>query len=142
MLQTFFRVATHGLVPIYLQRFARLLSLMAIIAICHGQWAALQSLAWGRMLIDNYSATQNVATAMMKTFDGEHPCSLCKDIAKNQQQEKQQQTRVRILKIDLFHEIAALAFVPLSSEPMNEIAPVPYSPRTDEPSVPPPRLAT
>lgn len=78
---------------------------------------------------------------MVKTFDGEHPCSLCKSIAKSQQHEKQQQIRVRVLKVDMLHEITALAMIPPTGEVMKEIASVSYSERAVEPAVPPPRFA-
>ncbi len=42
-------------------------------------WAALQSLAWASMIV-RYSQQQTLAVAISKTFDGEHPCGLCKII--------------------------------------------------------------
>ena len=41
--------------------------------------AVLQMTAWARMLI-SYSRDNTVATALEMTFDGEHPCPMCKKI--------------------------------------------------------------
>jgi len=43
-------------------------------------WAALQTVAWTTMLANNL-CTQTVAEAVSETFDGAHPCPLCKAIA-------------------------------------------------------------
>lgn len=40
-------------------------------------WALLQSVAWTGMFI-RFSRQFNVVEALQKTFDGHHPCSLCK----------------------------------------------------------------
>jgi len=52
-------------------------------------WAALQSVAWVGMLI-SYSHSGSVGSAIEKTFDGRHPCPLCKAIGKAQQSGKKQ----------------------------------------------------
>jgi hypothetical protein len=44
-----------------------------------GHWLVLQSVAWTGMLLE-YSQESSFGTAMQKTFDGEHPCDLCKTI--------------------------------------------------------------
>ena len=55
-----------------------------------GHWAVLQTVAWSRMLID-YSKTSSLATALSDTFDSDHPCPMCKKIAKGKQAEKREQ---------------------------------------------------
>src|SRR5271155_5291439 len=52
-------------------------------------WCALQSGAWVGMLI-NYSRSGSVASAIEKTFDGQHPCPLCRAISKGEQSGKKQ----------------------------------------------------
>jgi hypothetical protein len=47
-------------------------------------WGALQSVAWTRMLAENLR-TVLFADAVVRTFDGQHPCSLCKVIAKREE---------------------------------------------------------
>ena len=52
-----------------------------------GQWALLQSVAWMGMMID-YSRDGSIAGAVCKTFDGKHPCPLCKAIAAGKKSEQ------------------------------------------------------
>jgi hypothetical protein len=50
-------------------------------------WIVLQSVAWTTMLAANLSCG-SLHDAVQQTFDGNHPCSLCKAIAKGRQSEK------------------------------------------------------
>ena len=45
-----------------------------------GHLALLQGVAWATMIRD-YSRTGSVTAAVEKTFDGKHPCAMCKKIA-------------------------------------------------------------
>ncbi|HEX8311856.1 MAG TPA: hypothetical protein VF614_11095 [Chthoniobacteraceae bacterium] len=58
-------------------RFAHLLLIAALCAATGVHWVAVQSVAWATMLV-TYSAEEQFGTAVAKTFDGEHPCDLCK----------------------------------------------------------------
>jgi len=49
----------------------------------------LQSVAWARMLVD-YSRSFGVQTAIEQTFDGQHPCEMCKMIQKARQSSQQE----------------------------------------------------
>jgi hypothetical protein len=53
-----------------------------------GHWAVLQATAWTTMLL-RFSSETTVAEAVKKTFDAQHPCSLCKMVQKGKAQEKQ-----------------------------------------------------
>lgn len=104
-------------------------------------WTLLQSAAWVGMVV-NYSRDASLGEALEKTFDGEHPCALCKMVEAGSSQEDQDQSKPSssgLKKIDL-----ALVLV----EPL--ITPPPFVPefpaltlRPDKmsamPSVPPPR---
>jgi len=69
-------------------RFIGTLSIaMALFSLSGGHWALLQSVAWGRM-IQAYSTQGSFQSAVQKTFDGKHRCSLCKKIEQAKQQEK------------------------------------------------------
>jgi hypothetical protein len=46
-----------------------------------GQWLMLQSVAWVNMVRD-YSQNATLSQAFTKTFDGNHPCPLCRFIQK------------------------------------------------------------
>ena len=50
-------------------------------------WGFLQSVAWMGMVV-NYSQNGSVGEALVKTFDGKHPCALCKAIATAKKSEK------------------------------------------------------
>jgi hypothetical protein len=50
-------------------------------------WGFLQSVAWMGMVV-NYSKTGTVGEALVKTFDGKHPCALCKAISTTKKSEK------------------------------------------------------
>lgn len=58
-----------------------------LVVMLGGQWVLLQGVAWTGMLID-YSRNASVATAICKTFDGKHPCPLCKAIAAGKKSEQ------------------------------------------------------
>jgi hypothetical protein len=50
-------------------------------------WAFFQSVAWTSMLADNLRH-DSLAQAVTHTFDGQHPCRLCKAIADGKKSEK------------------------------------------------------
>jgi len=85
--------------------FSRLprLAIVAALACSIGlHWAFLQSVAWVGMVI-NYSQDGTVGEALAKTFDGKHPCCLCKMIQHGRANEKKpdQQQANPALKLDL-----------------------------------------
>ena len=64
-------------------------------------WAILQSVAWVTM-VASYSQTAPLKAALVKTFDGEHPCSICKFVAKGKKSEQKQETQKLLTKFDFF----------------------------------------
>ena len=54
--------------------------IFALLAATGTHWAALQSVAWTTMLAKNLQSA-SVLQALEETFDGKHPCPLCKAIA-------------------------------------------------------------
>jgi hypothetical protein len=53
-----------------------------------GHWAVLQSVAWATMIID-YAKAEPLAEALSMTFDGAHPCGMCKEISKSKKTERE-----------------------------------------------------
>ncbi len=53
------------------------------------QWTLLQSVAWTVMLLDR-GAEMGWERALETTFDGRHPCALCRVVRKGRDAEKQQ----------------------------------------------------
>jgi hypothetical protein len=68
-------------------RIGKIFLVLALVAMLGAHWAALQTVAWTTMLADNL-CTQSVKEAVMETFDGNHPCDICKAIAAGKQSEK------------------------------------------------------
>jgi hypothetical protein len=68
-------------------RLGKILMVAALICAIGGHWVVLQSVAWANMLAEN-AGTSSIGEAIVKTFDGKHPCCLCKQIAQSRQSEK------------------------------------------------------
>ena len=62
-------------------------------------WALLQSVAWTTMLAANLSC-ENFSTAISNTFDGQHPCCLCKTIAAGKKSEKKSDLNLNKTKLE------------------------------------------
>ena len=82
-----------------MQSFSRLKSLthiifiMALLSSMGGNWLMLQSIAWTNMLwsythTSSPASTVTVKNAVKMTFDGKHPCNICKKIVKAKTKEK------------------------------------------------------
>lgn len=69
-------------------RFAKILVVLALVFSTGLHWAALQTVAWGTMLAANLT-TGSFEEAVSDTFDGEHPCPMCKAIESGKKSEKQ-----------------------------------------------------
>ena len=127
-----------------MRRLTLLLTHLAVIvALAAGSgahWVVLQGVAWGTMLVE-YSHGASLTEAVVKTFDGQHPCNLCLTIegAEKQQQQEQAAQPVPDIKgvlAPVLH-VASPAFVFVVWPSLVESA-VPLS---HSPPVPPPRVA-
>ena len=65
----------------------RVLVVLLLVLSLGVHWALLQTVAWAGMVV-NYSREGSLAEAISQTFDGKHPCSLCKAIRKGRAEEK------------------------------------------------------
>jgi hypothetical protein len=63
-------------------------------------WVAIQSFAWTSMLIDN-SKRAPLCQAIVQTFDGAHPCSLCHLVNAGKNSEKKSDLQAPTPKIDM-----------------------------------------
>src|SRR5580698_7957748 len=84
--------------------FARASRWLVALALClsmGGHWFCLQSVAWAKM-VTVYSQDHPLSQAIAQTFDGDHPCDLCKHIAKARNNEKKQVRETLVAKKDLF----------------------------------------
>ncbi len=67
-------------------------------------WTVLQGIAWTQMLI-SYASEGTLAEAVEKTFDGEHPCPLCKKVQEGQQQHEDDSTPVAAKSLKKFEAV-------------------------------------
>ena len=121
-----------------LARLPKLLIVLALACSIGLHWALLQVVAWTGMVI-SYAQDRPVTTAVADTFDGQHPCKLCKGIAKGKSAEKKAEFQLESSKVKFANEAAAFVF---SMPPMLwEIAPRDENAEflTHAPPVPPPR---
>jgi hypothetical protein len=81
-----------------------------------GHLALLQTIAWGNMLVE-FSSETSLSAAMDKTFDGEHPCPLCK-VVKNSKDESEKKP---LLKAQMKMEIALPTPVKVPSPRFSEL---------------------
>jgi len=82
-----------------LARCGKLLVVAALVLTTGLHWAALQTLAWTTMLANNL-CEQTFTEAVARTFDGEHPCPLCKAIAAGKKSEKKSEAVAPTLKME------------------------------------------
>lgn len=92
--------------------FSRLpkLATVAVLACTIGlHWALLQSVAWVGMMV-NYSQDAPLTEALLKTFDGKHPCCLCKAIAAAKKAEKKAEFPIQLKKLEFLTVEARFIF--------------------------------
>jgi hypothetical protein len=83
-----------------LTRLSKLVLVLALAGSIGLHWAVFQAVAWTTM-VASFSRSLPLSEALEKTFDGKHPCSLCKEIAKAKQSEKKAQYPMLVKKLDL-----------------------------------------
>jgi hypothetical protein len=120
--------------------------LIAVLAMCGGHWLALQSVAWGRMLL-SFSQQDSLGTAIVKTFSGKYPCSLCLKVRHGLHQDQERQDKLPWLKMEKLPEaVWQLHHVIVPSAPTTPRHDEPFVPTLradflDSPPAPPPRVS-
>jgi hypothetical protein len=76
------------------------LVVLALVLATGLHWAALQTVAWGTMLAANLSNQQSLTEAVSQTFDGEHPCPLCRAIKAGKKSEQKSEALTLKLKLE------------------------------------------
>ena len=105
-------------------RLARGIVVALLATVTGGHWALFQTAAWVGMTLD-YSQTDSLAGALKKTFDGKHPCKLCRLISSEKKSEQKKETRLLIDKPDFFFSSANPSlFPPPFVQPSAEGAPL------------------
>jgi hypothetical protein len=121
-------------------RFGKFLVVVALVATLGAHWALLQTVAWTTMLADNLQSS-SLHEAVTKTFDGKHPCCLCKAITEGKKSEKKNEAVPANLKSEF----------PPATESLTLVAPTQFHllPQADTfaesithpPLTPPPRAS-
>jgi hypothetical protein len=119
-------------------RIARGVVVLALCLSIGAHWVVLQSVAWGTMVVQ-YSQHIPLADAVAQTFDGNHPCNLCKDISAARHSEKKNDTQSVTAKPDLICATRQIILLPryvdfLFARLNMDASLLPHSPPT-----PPPR---
>ena len=80
-------------------RIGKIFLVFALVAMLGAHWALLQTVAWTTMLADNLRSG-SLHDAVTRTFDGQHPCCLCKAIAAGKQSEKKAEFSFQLQKLE------------------------------------------
>ena len=80
-------------------RFGKSCVIVALVATTGAHWAVLQSVAWATMLAENLR-TSSLTEAVAHTFDGQHPCALCKAVAAGKKSEKKSEFTPQLKKLE------------------------------------------
>jgi len=119
-------------------RPVRWLAVVTLTFALGGHWAILQSVAWVTM-VASYSQTAPLKAALVKTFDGEHPCSICKFVANGKKSEQKQETQKLLTKLDFFLASTPVGLFPPVPDALHFTPPPSAGARSDSPPTPPPR---
>ena len=123
--------------------FGRWTSFPVVVMLCLTlgmHWSLLRTVAWVNMFV-TFAQTDTVHEALTKTFDGKHPCSLCKFVKKAKQGEKKEQTINVEAKLNLMLSVEACRLNPPTAYSLLPLLDDVTASRTDSPPVPPPRAA-
>lgn len=71
-----------------LRLLAHALAVVAMFLVAGGHWGALQTVAWTGMLWNYTQEDGSLLSGVKKTFDGEHPCPMCKSIKVAKEKER------------------------------------------------------
>lgn len=86
------------------------LAIVAALACSLGlHWGFLQSVAWVSMVV-SYSQDAPLKEAVAKTFDGKHPCALCKAVAAGKKSEKKSEFPVAGKKLEFSYSATVFVF--------------------------------
>jgi len=121
-----------------LKRLGHALTVFALLCAIGAHWVVLQSVAWTTMLAGNLR-TSSLSQAVERTFDGEHPCALCKKIARGKQAEKKSEFNPELKKFEFSFTASAFIFISPSHFYEVRASDAALDTLTLAPPVPPPR---
>jgi hypothetical protein len=90
-------------------RIGKLFLIVALLVTTGAHWAALQSVAWVTMFADN-ARTAPLSAAFERTFDGKHPCPLCRQVSAGRSSEKKADLQSEVKKIEFVNQSPVFIF--------------------------------
>lgn len=68
--------------------FGHMVAAVAMFLVAGGHWGAVQTVAWAGMVWSYTQADGSLLSGVKKTFDGKHPCAMCKSIKVAKEKER------------------------------------------------------
>lgn len=129
------------------RRLGLICAALALFSLAGGHWTVLQTVAWIQMIHDYSQQAGSLAVAVEQTFDGQHPCPLCRKIEIAKSKERPSNSAASSARQDVKAK-AVLAITSLVPVPASgailfppETSPEASS-RPQAPLTPPPRGGT
>jgi hypothetical protein len=118
------------------------IAVVAVICLSLGlHWTVLQSVAWATMFA-SFSRVEPIAAALGKTFDGKHPCNICKFVQSGKGAEQKQELKKPVSKLEC-SLAARFSFIVVPMPPSATDFPRVFFPDSrGDPPTPPPRFVT
>ena len=91
-------------------------------------------------MLVRYSQQTTLVEALVKTFDGQHPCLLCKQISEGRKAEKKSERSTGLKQLEYTHAANRFIFSPPSDFRLAVELPPTLASLAHTPPVPPPRL--
>jgi hypothetical protein len=121
------------------KRLGQILVMVALLAAMGTHWVVFQSVAWTTMLAGNLRTT-SLPQAVQRTFDGKHPCSLCKQIERGKKTEKKTTPALELRKFEFAHEHTVFAFCAPADFTLLRAGDDSASTQSKSPPLPPPKF--
>ena len=119
-------------------RLGKILLVLALAVTLGAHWALLQTVAWTTMLASNLQA-HSISEAVSDTFDGKHPCPLCRAIAAAKKSEKKSEAVPATAKMEFPPVATKFTFISLEPISAFSLAELSAASSFQKPPLPPPR---
>lgn len=114
------------------------LAVALVLTLCLGlHWLVLQSVGWLGMFAA-FAQTDSLRDALSRTFDGQHPCAVCKFVSQGRRAEQSEPRHTAPTKVDFALPFATVALLHPRSEVPSHDPPTPDSHLREPPPSPPP----
>ena len=121
-----------------LRRVGHVLLIVALLFATGGHWALLQTVAWTNMLATNLRMCP-LEEAITRTFDGQHPCAICKVVCEGKKSEKKSELTLTGKTLEFVNDRPAFTFCAPSAFCLMPEFQSSGDPLAYRPPVPPPR---